>query len=105
MVTRKKPLEAFGRQRSALEATIAALPTGVEHAAHVETCRGLADLLDSLPLAAFDDKLWREYRLALRALFDGATGGPDDDDFDAEFDALRAQMGDSAKPRTSHRRS
>lgn len=89
MVTRK-----HGQHRQAVDAMVAALTTGQEHGALIESCRSLADLVDTDP--AFDDKLWREYRLALKALMDRMPDGAKDDDFDAEFDALRAEVGDTA---------
>lgn len=94
MTRRKKP--EHGPQRAALEAAVAALVTGPQHAALIESCRAIADFIDGCPV--FDDKAWREYRLALKALYDHATGGGDEDDFDREFDELRTTVGDAAKP-------
>ena len=74
---------------------VAALPTGPEHAALIAACQTLADQLDAAE--AFDDKLWREYRLALKALMERAAGGTEDDDFDAEFDSLRTEVGNTAE--------
>lgn len=81
-------------QRMALERSLTAMATGPEHAALVELCRSLADTVDAA--GYFDDKLWREYRMALRSLMERATGGSADD-FDAEFDALRTSVGDPAE--------
>lgn len=93
MVKRKPPVVVLPH-RASLERTVAAIVTGPEHSAMVELCRSLADSVDAA--VAFDDKLWREYRMALRALMDRTSGGSSDD-FDAEFDALRTSVGDSAK--------
>lgn len=92
-MVKRKPLVDVLPHRAALERTVAAMVTGPEHSAMVELCRSLADAVDSA--AGFDDKLWREYRMALRALMDRASGGSSDD-FDAEFDALRTAVGDPA---------
>lgn len=90
MVTRKRK----GQHRQAVDAMVEALATGQEHGALIESCRSLAVLVDAVP--AFDDKLWREYRLALKALMDRMPDAASSDDFDAEFDALRAEVGDTA---------
>lgn len=90
MVARKRK----GTHRAAVDAMVAALTTGQEHGALIESCRSLADHIDSWP--EFDDKLWREYRLALKALMDRMPDGAKDDDFDAEFESLRTKVGNSA---------
>jgi len=77
----------------AVEMMVEALATGPEHAALIEACRALARTVDE---SGFDDRLWREYRLALKALMDGASGGSDDGDaFDEEFKRMRAAVGDA----------
>jgi hypothetical protein len=72
---------------------VAALVIGPQDAALVESCRALASELDRG--VEFDDRLWREYRFALRALLERASGGSSDD-FDAEFDRLRTEVDDPA---------
>ena len=62
--------------RVALEKQIEAMATGIEHRALVESCRALADLVDSLD--HFDALVWREYRLALKALGEAVTDGGSD---------------------------
>lgn len=89
-MVKRKP----GQHREAVDCTVAALATGPEHAALVESCRALADELDQS--LEFDEHMWREYRLALKALMDRMPDGGSDDDFDAEFDALSTEVGDSS---------
>ena len=62
--------------RVALEKQIEAMATRIEHRALVESCRALADLVDSLD--CFDALVWREYRLALKALGEAVTDGGSD---------------------------
>lgn len=63
-----------GLQRRALEEQVEAMALGKEHRALVESCRALADRVDYLgSIEAFDDKAWREYRLALKALTEAVT--------------------------------
>lgn len=85
-----------GPNRAALELAVSALATARQHEALVESCRGLADVLDMLSAGGrFDDRAWREYRLALKALM-GATSSDADDGIDSLVDAMRAEMGDTA---------
>lgn len=95
MVTPRKRVP--GAQRAAVDRMVDALATTPAHAALVESCRALADHLDRLPPSTFDEKLWREYRFALHALLERVSGGSSDD-FDAEFDRLRAEVGDPTQP-------
>lgn len=90
MVTRRKR----GGHRVAVDQMVEALATGPQHAALVEACRSLADAVDAV--TEFDDRLWREYRFTLRALLERASGGSHNDDFDAEFESLRTEVGNSA---------
>jgi len=82
-----------GSNRAGLERTIAALATGLEHSALVEACRSLADRVDLIEgMGGFDDKAWREYRLALTGLMEASSG--DDSGLDREIAELRsASMG------------
>lgn len=73
--------------RSSLDRQIAALATGEEHAGLVELCRSLADVLDAAGEVP-DDKLVREYRLALSLLSDLASG-PDGDGLEESMAELR----------------
>ena len=81
----------MGANRDALEEQVEALATGREHRALVEVCRGLADRVDAEE--GFDDALWREYRLNLKALREAVSGGGDDT-FDLVAE-LRAEVRDS----------
>lgn len=81
-----------GSNRAALEEQIDAMATGREHRALVESCRVLADVVDALEV--FDDKAWREYRLALAALRE-ATGDNAPDSFESLTEELRAKVPDS----------
>lgn len=98
MVTRK-PVTHL----AAVDEAVEAMATGTEHRAHVEACRSLAARCD-FEIAegyGFDDKLWREYRLALKALREAVTSGSDDDDdLEREFreaeERRRASMGNPA---------
>lgn len=79
-------VRALGRNRAALESSIQHLATGPQHEALIEHCRSLADLMDLSQRSicpecerfAYDDKVIREYRLALGVLY-RATGGDDGD--------------------------
>lgn len=79
-----------GQHRTAVDRTVEALATGPEHAALVESCRALADELDRA--AEFDEHMWREYRFALKALMERASGD-NDGDFRSELEAMRTEMG------------
>ena len=83
--------------RAALETQVEAMATGPEHRALIQSCRTLADHVDSLDY--FDDKAWREYRLALDALMEAVDdGGPDP--YDNFIEGLRSKVRDTedAKP-------
>jgi len=70
---------APGPNRQALEVAIRALATGPEHAAEVQACRHLADQVDEvLARGGFDEKAWREYRLALKSLREAVADGDSD---------------------------
>lgn len=88
MVKRK-----IGPHRTAVDRAVEALATGPEHAALVESCRALADELDQT--LEFDERLWREYRFALKALMERASGD-NDGDFRSELEAMRTEVGDSS---------
>lgn len=83
-----------GPNRRALEEQVEAMATGQEHRALVEAARSLADRVDGLvEMDIFDDKAWREYRLALTSLREAVgDGGSSEDDIVAE---LRAEVRDS----------
>ncbi len=80
-----------GANRKALEVSLTALAVYDEHKALVESARSLADMVDASDV--FDDKLWREYRLALVNLMDAGSGGVDE--LAAEIEELRSTMGDT----------
>lgn len=61
--------------------------SGAEFAALVEACRSLATRIDAT--ARFDDKLWREYRLALAGLMGAVRDGRSD-----EYDAISTEFAD-----------
>lgn len=84
--------------RAAVDKMVEALATRQEDAALVELCRGLADELDRAD--GFDDRLWREYRFALKALLERASGGSSDG-IDDELQCLRSEMGDGTHRRAS----
>lgn len=68
-------------QLEALDESVTALAAGVEHAAIVELCRGLASVVDGFVAeGAWDEGAWREYRQALKTLW-GVTGGSHEDAF------------------------
>ena len=79
-----------GRQREALDRQVEAMATGPEHSALIEACRQLADTVDRAD--GFDDKLWREYRLALTLLQGGLVDDGSGDDLGAILDELRAKV-------------
>lgn len=90
-----RKVSALGRQRGAVERQVEALATGAEHSALVEACRQLADQIDASD--SVDDKLWREYRLALTLLM-GETrpdGGGDGDPWAELEKRLRATVDDA----------
>lgn len=69
-----------GPNRKALEIQVEAMATGREHRALIEACRSLADRVDRA--RGFDDKAWREYRLALKELREAVVDGGTDPDGD-----------------------
>lgn len=71
MVARKR-----GYLRRGLDEQIRFMHLAADHAAAVALCRKLADRLDGRGL---NDKLLREYRLALRLLTDATAAGAGDD--------------------------
>ena len=85
-------LTAVGPNRAALETALTALATSREHEALIQSCRGLADVLDRL--GSFDDRVWREYRLALKILM-GTTSSDADDQIASLVNEMRAEMGDT----------
>lgn len=89
------PPSAPARLIEATERAIGAMATSEEHAAHVQSLRMLAIRLDDVfDAGEFDDKAWREYRLALASLREATSGGGSDpyDDF---LENVRAEMGDT----------
>ena len=66
---------------------------GPEHAALVQLCRGLADVVDAQ--GSFDDKAWREYRQSLKMLMEATVRGSSDG-FDKFLASLRAPVPDGA---------
>ena len=95
--TKPKPA-VFGRNRTALEATIAALESdgrlGPVDSGRVEIARGLADAVDSEPESPI---LWREYRAAEKALREEAEAHGDP--FDQLLAHLSAEVGNQEKPK------
>ena len=96
---RQKPVEPRKRQaatpthgsnRTALETAVGQMATGPHHAALIELCRTLADTIDRAD--EFDDKAFREYRMALGKLMEAAGGGVDE--LDLEVSELRASVRD-----------
>jgi hypothetical protein len=71
---------APGPNRAALEIQIEAMATGREHRAQLQACRALADQVDAMRV--YDEKVWREYRLALRDLREAVADGGTDPDAD-----------------------
>lgn len=70
---------APGPNRQAFEEAIRAMATGPEHSAEIQACRHLADRVDEvIARGGFDDKAWREYRLALRSLREAVADGDTD---------------------------
>lgn len=91
--------EAWGRNRTAVELTIAALQklgrlTDVDEA-RVAIVRALADAVDVEPINA---SLWREFRAAELHLRE--TTDSDDDDFTALLASLSSEVGDPPKAGT-----
>lgn len=91
----------------ALDASVEAMATGPEHGALVALCRSLASSMDvsagvwcsECERGGWDERLWREYRLALDQLmkaveFDGRS------DLDEKLDEFlsRAPLDDSEDP-------
>ena len=85
-----RPTPVHGANRAALETAVGQMATGPHHAALVELCRTLADTIDSAD--EFDDKAFREYRMALAKLMEAAGGGVDE--LDLEVSELRASVRD-----------
>ena len=88
-----------GRNRKAVDATIAALRSlgrlePVDDALIV-AARSLADAVDAEPGHA---SLWREYRSALSDLRGAGGSDETDDEFESVLAALRPQVGDGAEP-------
>ena len=79
--------------RNALDQALEALAVGPEHAALVELCRSLADVVDSQ--GEFDDRAWREYRQSLKVLME-ATARGGSDGFDKFLASLRTPVSDGA---------
>ena len=79
----------------ALARQVEAMATGPEHAAFIRYALGLARLIDAS--GVFDEKLWREYRLSLRALQEsvGDQFGPDELE---ELWALKGRVTGEAGP-------
>ena len=91
--------EVHGRNRTAVELTIAALKklgrlTDMDEA-RVAIVRALADAVDVEPLNASP---WREFRAAELHLRE--TTDSDDDDFTALLKSLSPEVGDPPKART-----
>ena len=88
----------FGRNRTALEATISALESdgrlGPVDSGRVEIARGLADAVDDCPESPI---LWREYRAAEKALREEAEAHGDP--FDQLLAHLSAEVGNQEKPK------
>ena len=72
----QKIADSFGPNREALEESLRALAVQPQHRVLVQACRSLASLVDEA--AEFDDKAWREYRLALGLLMGEANVDLDD---------------------------
>ena len=88
--------EVHGRNRTAVELTVAALKklgrlTDMDEA-RVTIVRALADAVDVEPLNA---SLWREFRAAELHLRE--TTDSDDDEFTALLQSLSAEVGDPPK--------
>lgn len=91
-----KPNPAWGRNRTAAEATVEALRQlgrleDVD-SARVMALLALADAVDQAPDNA---SLWREYRSAEVAVRELSVGG--EDEFAALLDSLSAEVGDTPK--------
>jgi hypothetical protein len=71
-----------------LERSVGALALGPEHAVLVESCRKLGASVDAL--VEPDEKLWREWRLLLRLLFE--QGRPDSVGGSSGVDEWLAEM-------------
>ena len=88
-----------GPNRKALEVQITAMQAASEHAALVESCRQLADVVDAqVANSIFDDKAWREYRLALAELGKAVNAGDGSQSFQEFQASLRASIPDPAHP-------
>jgi hypothetical protein len=74
--------------REAVVSTLAALGNSDVAAANIRLVFGLADVLDENPFS--EPEIWREYRMALKALRE-ALGG--DSDVDEELAGLLARLG------------
>lgn len=91
----------FRPNRAALETQIQAMATGPEHRALIHSCRALADVLDAqAETAKFDDKAWREYRLALKGLREAVDDGGTPDPLSDWISASRGEIRDTENTRT-----
>lgn len=72
----------------ALESSVAAMATGPEHTALIELCRVAAQAVDDTEF--FDEKMFREYRLALNDLM-GAVDFELGSELDAKLEAFLRQ--------------
>lgn len=85
-----------GSNAEAVELALRSMTTGPEHAAMVQSVRALAARLDYLDgVGAFDDKAWREYRLAWSVLWE-ATKRDGTDPYDEFLKGLRTPVGDTS---------
>lgn len=86
-----------GVVRLALERSVRSLAVGAEHAVLVESCRRLADEVDGM--VVFDDRVFREFRLAVGVLME-ATADGGSDAFEAALAELRSRsaVGDVEDP-------
>lgn len=101
---RKPAAPTYGRNRTAVEATVKALRDNgrleqVDEARVIAAC-ALADAVDADPTNA---SLWREYRAAVETLRQASDGGTDD--FAALMAGLSAEVGDTKNSRTRQSRS
>jgi hypothetical protein len=103
--TRKAPAKrtvkapVYGRNRTAIEATIGALREAgrvelIDEARVIAAC-ALADAVDADPTNA---SLWREYRAAVETLRQASDGGTDE--FAALMAGLSAEVGNNKNTRT-----
>ena len=81
-----------GSNQKALDLSLSVLSVGDESEAFVQAARSLAVAVDERP---HSDELWREYRFALKALWEAVADGGDDDD---PLDDVRAAVPDAPTP-------